>query len=480
MSDFQPDIAEISRAIGVLNGLHFCVFVGASYVIAYKKPVSGTDDFSIIYMRERDFLLMYKNKKIQTGEVGTTGAPKYKTWAELWLQSPYRLNFNSVVFKPTSEVYEDEFNLWNGFNIDHKKMEKAEITGCPLFLEFVMEIISNGSERMSDYILDWCADAVQNPENKQGVALVLKSKIHGTGKTFFCNYFGRIFGKHYMLAAKQESILGRFSGHLEYNIILGAEEAVFAKNKKAENELKDMITSNTRNVERKGIEIEIGRQNYTRVIFMSNENHVMSIDISDRRFQVVDVSTDHAKDKPYFDKIEKEWFNGGRESFLKMLQARNISRLNLEDSRIINIETIEQRFLSMPEFEKWLFQVLDEGGLTGYQLDIHGNKDIFFYELKDGHDTEIDSDQFYDNYVEFCKTVKSKQVRTKQELSRQIKKIIPMESKERVREGFKRITPWCFPPLIEMRRLWSLNSHINHKWTHKIEKTVQTGQMVST
>jgi len=464
MPGFEPDFEEINRAVTELNKIHFCVFVGSSYMIAYKKPVSGSDDYNLIFIKDSALLLMYKNHKIKVDET-KQGKPQFKTWAELWLDSPDRLNYNDVVFKPTSKVYPDEFNIWNGFNVDEKKLSAAKIGMCNNFLDFILEVVCSGSENLFNYILDWCADAVQNPEDKQGVALILKSKMNGTGKTFFCNCFGRLFGKHYMLASKQDSILGRFSGHLEYNIVLGAEEAVFANNKKGKNELKDMITSDTRNIERKGIDVELNKPNYTHIIFMSNEDHVMSIDMSDRRFQVIEVSTKKAKNKKYFTGLRKKWETGERESFLKLLQERDIKNLNLEDSRIINRETLEQRALSRPDFEKWLLKILIDGGLNGYKTDQYDSKVDCFYTFYDNEHTDIDSDQYYFDYIDFCKNMKTKTIRTKQELSRMIRKIVDIKSERRYVENFKKVTPWRFPALIEARNQWKKFDGNTNDWT---------------
>lgn len=473
MSDFQVDQNEITRIVGDLNNKHFCVFVGASYVIAYKKPVGGplnnsSGEYDLIYMKEKDFYLMYKNRYIQTGETQAKEAkPKFSTYAEIWLGSPYRLNFNSVVFKPTSTVYEYEFNIWTGFNVDNSRLESASASECPKFLDFMQEIICNGSEILFNYVLDWCADAVQNPEEKQGVALVLRSEVNGTGKTFFCNLFGRLFGKHYMLASKADHILGRFAGeHLDRNIILGAEEAVFVKNMQAKNELKDMITSDTRNVERKNLSVEVSKPNYTRIIFMGNETHIINADMTDRRFQVIEVSAKKAKNRAYFTGIDKAWQDGEKEAFLKLLQTRDIEGLNLEDSRIINKETLEQRFLSLPDFDKWLNNILNDGGIYYQKENTFGNKTTEFAEFRKELDTDVDSEIFYKDYINFCSKIKTKTVRTKQEISRMIKKIIPkIESMPRHVSDGKKITPWRLPPLYSARDTWEGYYGFKFNWT---------------
>ena len=468
MSDFVPNFDEINRVIGEMNLKHFCVFVGSSYVIAYKKPIGDGSDYELIYMKEKEFYLKYKNRLIQTGlTTHKEPKPKFSSYADLWLQSPYRLNYNNVVFKPTSQVFEKEFNLWRGFNVDLDKLADADPGACPKFLEFVLEIICSGSERLFDYVLDWCADAVQNPENKQGVALVLKSEVNGTGKTFFCDCFGRLFGKHYMLASKADHILGKFTGHLEYNIILGAEEAVFVKNVKAKNELKDMITSETKNIERKRIDIELSKPNYTHIIFMGNETHIVNADMTDRRFQVIEVSAAKAKNRAYFDGIVlKAWKNGERESFLKLLQTRDIKNLNLEDSRIINKETLEQRFLSLPDFEKWLNGILNDGGVIYLREDDFGHKITEFAEFKTSSYTDIDSEIIYNDYISFCGKIKTKTIRTKQEISRMIKKIIPgFESMPRQSKYGKKMTPWRIPQLIESRKAWENYYGFKFNWT---------------
>jgi hypothetical protein len=316
---------------------------------------------------------------------------------------------------------------------------------------------------------------IQRPEDKQGVALVLKSAEEGTGKSFFCDTIGSLLGPHYILAAKADQIIGRFSGHLENNILLGAEEAVFAGDKKARNELRDMITNKKRNIERKSIDIEINKVNYSHIIFMSNEDHVISASTTDRRFQAVEVPTKRIRDRPYFADLEKHWNSGEKESFLKLLQSLDVSKLDLINSRIMTDEMRQQIELSLPRHDQWIKRILDDQFIECIFRDSNGDmrKEIFeFTPLPN----IVSSDDMYSNYLSFCKENNTKYPKVKSELSALLKKLFPsIKSMRQMEKGAKR-TMWVLPGIYEMIEQWNRKKVIYIESGQNLDSVDSVGQ----
>ncbi len=317
-----------------------------------------------------------------------------------------------------------------------------------------MEVICSGSESLLNFILDWCADCVQYPEEKQGIALVLKSETEGTGKTFFCDRFGELFGPHYIRAAKKDMIVGRFSGHLEDNILLGAEEAVYAGDPTTKNIIKDMITSKTRNIERKSIDAEINKPNFSHIIFISNEDHVVSSSPTDRRFQTIEVSKIRFQQRAYFRQLKKQWTGGERESFLKLLMSRDVKDIDIAKNRIMTAEALHQIELSLPHWEKWIKNFLDDGYVEYSYFDPMSQKiETNIHEF--AHENEIASDFLFDNYVEFCKVKKLKYLKAKSELTVLLKKIFNEMEIDRQRLAGVRRTIWVLPTYENMIKAWN-------------------------
>jgi hypothetical protein len=449
---FEPNWDEINGIIQEMNENHFGVSVGASWVYGWKKPIGGSNNYELVLQKESALQSMYKHKKVQTG-LNSRNEPIKKSWANLWLEHSDRQNYNNLVFKPTSKVYPGEFNIWQGFDVDEDKYKRVKSDQCQEFANFIWDVISNQDPDIYTYLLDWLADMIQHPEKKQGVALVLKSPEEGTGKSFFCERIGSLLGPHYMLAAKSDQILGRFSGHLENNILLGAEEAVYAGDKRARNELKDMISSDKRNIERKSIDIDPNKPNFSHLIFMSNEDHVVSASTTDRRFQMIEVPTKRIRDRQYFGMLKKAWDDGEKESFLKLLQERDVSKVDLINSRIMTDEMKKQIELSLPHHEKWIKEILDDQFFQYYIQD-GSQKLTKIYEFNPIENV-ICSDDLYSNYIDSCKKNNIKYTKVKAELILSLKKIFKtIKTVRQNNKGTKR-TMWVLPGINELVSQWN-------------------------
>ena len=77
------------------------------------------------------------------------------------------------------------------------------------------------------------ADAVQNRARRPGIAVVLRSQ-EGTGNGGFCSQFGSLFGSHFIQVSQASHLTGNFNSHLKDKLIVYADEAFWAGDKKAE------------------------------------------------------------------------------------------------------------------------------------------------------------------------------------------------------------------------------------------------------
>ena len=122
---------------------------------------------------------------------------------------------------------------------------------CGLYLEHIQNNICKGDEDLYEYVINWMADAIQNPGRRPGVALVIRGK-QGVGKGVFVNEFAQLFGPHSIQVAQSSQLVGNFNAHLRDKLLVFADEAFWAGDKRAEGALKALVTEDTMPIEMKG------------------------------------------------------------------------------------------------------------------------------------------------------------------------------------------------------------------------------------
>ena len=340
---------EIKAVIEDINKRHAIINIQGKIVIINfgTDPISGRETLS--FSSKEGFNLWYGNKFVfmppdEKGKIKRLNA------STLWLESGQRNEYKGLVFDPANRPHKDFYNLWKGFAIKPKKGK------CPLYYKHINENIAEGKEDIYNYILDWMADAVQNPIDLPGVAMVLRGGS-GAGKGTLIKLFGMIFGNHYQHVSNSRHVVGNFNSHLKDCLLLFADEAFFAGDKQHESPLKTIITEDTRQVEYKGKDV-LQFPNYTRLMMASNKSWVVPLEIDDRRFFILDVSGTHKNHKSYFDPIYKEMKEkGGLSALLYDLLARDLSNTNLT----IIPETqarIDHKLLSLDTVGDWLLFML--------------------------------------------------------------------------------------------------------------------------
>ena len=289
-----------------------------------------------------DFKNRYSTKTVKVGSA-------YKKIGQAWLEHPNRRSYDHVIFDPTRSS-NTAYNLYQGFAVSARK------GSCSLYLAHIRDIIANGNNEHYEYILNFMADAVQNPTVRPGVALVLRGGP-GTGKGVFVNNFGKLFGRHFVQITDPSSLLGRFNRLLEDKLIVFADEAFWAGDKAAEGRLKGLITEPTITIEMKNVD-SYTANNYIRLIVATNEEWAVPAMSKERRFCVLDVSDARQQDRAYFAAIENEMRNGGLEALLHFLMHRSLDGVDV--AKFPQTTALEdQKRLSMSHLDQWFMDCLE-------------------------------------------------------------------------------------------------------------------------
>jgi hypothetical protein len=288
--------------------------------------------------------------------------PKLLNLVDMWLEDPERRTYAAgLTFAPDIETL-DRYNLWRGWSV-----ESCEGDVHP-WLDFVTDVIADGNATHANYIIGWAAQIIQKPMTKVGVGLVLRGG-KGTGKTMFGELLGHLFAAHHMIVSRAEAVTGNFNRHLESTLLLQADEAYWAGAKSSEGALKDLLTNDRIQIERKGVD-SYSAPNYTRVLFTSNENFVVPASLDERRFAVFDVGQSRQQDSEYFDGLDRWYKSGGASALIHYLRNFDLSNLNL---RLVpqTMALQDQKLEALNNVNEWLLNCLQSGEMR--QASVGGN-----------------------------------------------------------------------------------------------------------
>ncbi|NNM43015.1 MAG: hypothetical protein HKM07_01555 [Chlamydiae bacterium] len=379
-------------------------------------------DTEFVLDSKSSILTLYENEVVEIDE-------KRKSKAQIWFKSPRRRTFKAIVFNPKIPGhYGENYNIWKGFSVEPIKGD------CFLFWEHVRDIICCGKESHYLYVRKWLSHLVQKPW-VIATALVLRGK-QGTGKGIFVNTIGKLFGPHFAPLASLDQILGRFNSHLMNAILVFADEAIWGGNKKEIGALKSLITEPKLFIEAKGKD-GFWIENFKHLIVSSNEAWVVHLDPDDRRFFVLDVSSDRKEDTSYFNAIISQLDNGGLEALMHDLLNEDLSGF---DPKIMpeNFAGFDMKLESAPSIDRFIYASLKEGCWD------HANV------CPSGEIKNLKIDDFYNNYKTWCERERQP-ILSKEQVGKRLRAIIPGMTTKRTPREEDRARPviYIFPPIEE-------------------------------
>jgi hypothetical protein len=371
---YETKQAVINQAIDRLNKRHAVVMVGGKCLVIKEitDPIFHRPD--IEFIKFGDFKNFNANQLISNGK-------KKISVANAWIQSPKRRQYNGIVLSPdgTPDGY---YNLWRGFAVQPKK------GAWDIMEDHIFKVICNGNPEVFKWFMGWNARIVQNPGgDRPGTTVVLRSP-EGTGKDTFAKHFGRIFGTHYIHITNQKHLTGNFNKHLKDAVFVFCDEGFWAGDKAGAGVLKSMITDEYLMIEPKGNDC-FQIKNHVNLMMATNERWAVPAGPDARRFAVFDVSDSRKGDFKYFDALNKQMDNGGREAMLYDLLHLDISDTNLREIPVTDA-LLEQKLHNLRLVPKyWYDKVAD-----GEHHDFWGNW--------------LASESIYNEFKAFCVELKVK------------------------------------------------------------------------
>lgn len=443
-----------------LNDRYAVVTMGGKQRVIYEQYDATLERYKLVVMTFEDFSKKYMNKLVEAGK-DAKGNPRFIPLGKWWLGHPKRRQFEEVIFSPEREV-EDAYNMWRGFSCEGKPGN-----GHELFLDHVRKNVCGDDESIFKYVLGWMAWAIQKPGRPGETALVLRGD-QGVGKGFLARTFGQLFGRHFLHVSNAMHLTGNFNVHLRDCVLLFADEAFYAGDKRHASTLKTLVTERSIMVTPKGIDSEM-KANCLHIIMASNEDWVVPAGPMERRFCVLDVGKDRIQDAAYFGEIADKMRDGGYENLLHYLLTYDLKGYEVRDLPKTNALR-EQKVHSLNPMEGWWYHKLEEGKLL--------------VEHKDWAGTVL-CEELIQDYVDYGRTFNIMAKRgTPTSLGRFLKdKACPRMRKtqgtDTVQIGERTVHRpyyYTFPSLKELRDWWDEKFGGTHKWPTIEQKTQEAEQ----
>ena len=274
--------------------------------------------------------------------------------------SPDTTYYEGVEFNPKSNN-KNYLNLWIG---PYRKAKKGE---WPTIDAFLLNVICDGDESSYNYLINYIAHALQLPEKKPGVMIILLGG-QGIGKGTFGRIMQKIWTSTYLQVSNIDAITGNFNGALERSYIVFMDEALFAGDRKSSDALKSLVTEPLILINEKHQPAR-QTQSYHRFIAATNATHLKHTDNDDRRDFVLQVSDRHKDDHHYWNELDYEMNHGGIEAFMHDLLERDLSSFNVR-AKPSTAALLEQKLLSLGPIERWWHNCLEYGEVE--VIDEHG------------------------------------------------------------------------------------------------------------
>jgi hypothetical protein len=281
----------------------------------------------------------------------------------------------------------------------------------------------------------------------------------GTGKGVFVRAIGDIFGRrHFAHLDKVDQLAGKFNSALSGKIVVFADEAFFAGDKREQGALKRLITEPTLAIERKGFDVVL-EDNHVHLFMATNERWSWPAMERERRGFLLKVSDAHIQDVPYFNAVCAELEAGGLQAFLSLLLERTVNH-DLLRTVPHTSELRHQQNISMGPERQWWYECLSTGSIStlGWLA---------------GH--WLSTLSLHSAYTQWCGMQKARRTLNLIEFSREMGPFFSNEKSKLMRKGGTVLRCYCLRPLLEARAYFDRDMGTIDTWDEE-ELPIEKGE----
>lgn len=427
----------------IMNRKHAIVRMGGK-TLALSFHDDGKVDFGTLH----DLNIYYANQPMPKAPSGTESLSAW--WNK---QTGRRTYSEGVTFAPGKTVSKKTYNLWTGFAV-----APDPAASCRLFLDHVLNVVCSGDQDQYRYVIGWLAHMIQRPQNKPGVALVLRG-LKGAGKDTVGEYVGGLFPRHYVSINRMEQLTGKFNAHQASALLAHVEEGFWAGDKAAASALQSVITSSTSLIEPKGVD-PFMVDSFLRVFISSNEKWVVPATADERRYAVFNVSDSHLQDIPYFKALRREMNGGGLGALLHHLLTFDLTDFDVR--KVPQTAGLaEQKAEGLKGAKRFWYEILEGGDLADDGEDVDETATWAAGSIRVG------VNNLYEMYKDWMKEHRGfghGPTESKVEFGRELMRLCPVKGKGQRGKRFDVTVVHKFPDLITCRKTFDECMKSNFEW----------------
>lgn len=286
-----------------------------SYLLKNFALVYSTDT---IYDMNKHLLLKVNNFKYAFPQCGP-----------IWLKSPDRkmIDPDDLVFDPSERCKPPKINMYDGLSMSPKPGD------CEAILELLRHLCADSADaadeikKVVNWTLKWLALPLQQLGTKMRSALVFHGP-QGTGKNLFFEIVASIYGR-YSTIVSQAQIDSEYNDWAANKLFMIGDE-VIARNElfHQKNQLKVFITGDTIQIHGKFLPFR-SEKNHVNIVFLSNENQPLALEVGDRRYFVV--YTPPMRDDGLYKRVVECLKDGGGAAFYDYLLKLDLTGFSAFD-----------------------------------------------------------------------------------------------------------------------------------------------------
>jgi hypothetical protein len=289
-----PDVAlpadeeEVSTRVADLLEKYAVISVGVDHQYVDVSSRSPFVSDMIPYMRYSKHTLEQKEAEAFI-EISGKGGAKRRRYVDVYIESPKRVWLHGYVYDPSSQeryIRRGDrifLNLYCGFAHPPKQCD-AKLYQC--FVDHIYASCETPEE--GDYILDWFAAKLQNPDLMIGTMIILSGR-EGCGKTIVCDIINKLLGPHNAVKIPMSELVSSFNSHYCNKLMVNVEEynpGASKQQRDLREKVKNLITSQSMVINTKGLPA-YENPAYHSVIATTNARTAEDISFDNRRMTFI-------------------------------------------------------------------------------------------------------------------------------------------------------------------------------------------------
>lgn len=372
--------AQIVRAL--MDRVSYVVLDGEA-----KYAFHAAQGENVRLWKEATLSKLYANRGVSYmgGEKGNT--VKDIKPADVFARARQRDTYFDTCFEPDptkARIAEARgaFNLWTGLAVNPAPGDWSKLK------DHIRDQICGGDDDLFNWVMTWLASLFARPGVKIPSAIAVQGE-QGTGKSKVFDWVRRAIGAAAIKISNGRHLTGNFNAHMDGKIFMTCEESFWGGEKAAAGIIKDLISSDTLQIEGKFANV-VERPNYVNLAFVSNDAWMIPTDNEDaRRFCVLTCLPTKKQDAAFFGAIDDQMESGGLAAMVCELIHWDPKAVGLTWDSLRNPPVTEglrqQVGMGLRGAMAHLAAIIESGELSGRE----GDATTFYYDLDEDVATDV-------------------------------------------------------------------------------------------